>query len=89
MRDDKSSLGLDASITRRDFIGSTLVGSGALLMGMPAPALAQGLGASWTGYSGIGDYARSNGNVASVVNAAHGVRDGIYEAGLEIGRAHV
>ena len=82
MRDDKSSLGLDASITRRDFIGGTLIGSGALLMGMPAPALAQGLGASWTGYSGIGDYAKSNGNVASVVNAAHGVRDGIYEAGL-------
>ncbi len=30
----------------------------------------------------IGDYARSNGNVASVVNAAHGVRDGIYEKNI-------
>ena len=82
MRDDKSALGLDASITRRDFIGGTLIGSGALLLGLPSPAAAQGLGAAWTGYSGIGDYARSNGNVASVVNAAHGVRDGSYEAGL-------
>jgi len=82
MRHDKSSLGLDASITRRDFIGGTLVGSGALLLGAPAPSFAQGLTSEWTGYSGIGDYARSNGNVASVVNAAHGVRDGIYEAGL-------
>jgi spermidine dehydrogenase len=67
------------SITRRDFIGSTLIGSGAMLLGAPPPATAQGLTSDWNGYAGIGDYARSNGNVASVVNAAHGVRDGIYE----------
>src|ERR1700753_3211205 len=68
------------SITRRDFIGSTLIGSGAMLLGAPAPASAQGLTKDWNGYAGIGDYARSNGNVASVVNAAHGVRDGTYES---------
>jgi spermidine dehydrogenase len=78
MRDDARSLGLDAPITRRDFIGATLLGSGAVLLGAPAPA--QSLTSQWNGYSGIGDYARSNGNIASVVNAAHGVRDGIYEA---------
>lgn len=82
MRGDKSNLGLDAAITRRDFIGGTLIGSGALLLGAPSPTAAQGLTSPWNGYSGVGDYARSNGNIASVVNAAHGVRDGIYEARL-------
>ncbi len=80
MGNNDRSLGIDASITRRDFIGATLIGSGAVLMGAAAPAAAQNLTSQWNGYSGIGDYARSNGNIASVVNAAHGVRDGIYEA---------
>ena len=80
MSDESRSLGLDASITRRDFIGSTLIGSGALLLSTAAPSFAQSLTSQWNGYAGIGDYARSNGNIASVVNAAHGVRDGIYEA---------
>ena len=31
----------------------------------------------WTGYGGVGDYATSNGNVASVRDAAHLIRDGI------------
>src|SRR5258706_15180099 len=30
-----------------------------------------GLGPDWTGPGGIGDYGRSNGNTAEVVNAAH------------------
>jgi spermidine dehydrogenase len=80
MSDDARSLGLDTLITRRDFVGATLVGSGAMLLGAPAPSGAQGLTSDWNGYPGVGDYAASNGNVASVVNAAHGVRDGTYEA---------
>jgi spermidine dehydrogenase len=80
MSDEARSLGLRASITRRDFIGSTLIGSGAVLLSAAAPSFAQSLTSQWNGYAGIGDYARSNGNIASVVNAAHGVRDGIYEA---------
>jgi spermidine dehydrogenase len=83
MNGEARSLGLDAHMTRRDFVGATLVGSGAMLLGAAAPAFAQGLPASWNGYTGIGDYSRSNGNTASVVNAAHGVRDGIYEANLD------
>jgi spermidine dehydrogenase len=78
--DELASLGLNAQITRRDFLGSTLIGSGAILLGAAAPAFAQNLTSQWNGYAGIGDYARSNGNIASVVNAAHGIRDGIYEA---------
>jgi spermidine dehydrogenase len=77
------SLGLYASITRRDFLGATLIGSGAILLGAAAPACAQGLTSPWNGYAGVGDYSRSNGNIASVVNAAHGVRDGIYEARID------
>ena len=80
MSDESRLLGLDTPITRRDFLGATLIGSGAVLLGCPAPSRAQGLPPEWNGYAGVGDYARSNGNVASVVNAAHGIRDGLYEA---------
>ncbi len=83
LTDEARALGLNVRITRRDFVGATLVGSGAVLLGAAAPSFAQGLGSSWNGYAGIGDYSRSNGNIASVVNAAHGVRDGIYEARID------
>ena len=71
-----------ANMVRRDFIGTTLIGAGAALLGARAPAYAQNLTSSWNGYAGIGDYARSNGNTADVVNAAHGVRDGRYESAI-------
>jgi len=84
---------VDGGITRRDFVGGTLLGSGAALLGMAAPlreAAAQtiaapltGLGPEWTGPGGIGDYARSNGNTHEVVNAAHGgIRDQQFDARL-------
>jgi len=69
-------------ITRRDFLGATLLGSGAALLNMPCPAMAQDLGREWTGYGGVGDYRVSNGNTAEVVSAAHQVRDGVYDNGL-------
>src|ERR1700732_2998919 len=76
-------LGAHTEITRRDFVGSALLGSGSVLLGMASPASVRtaaaqttglsmtGLGPDWTGPGGIGDYARSNGNTADVVNAAH------------------
>jgi spermidine dehydrogenase len=70
-----------ASITRRDFIGATLVGAGAALLHAPSPADAQELGSAWTGYGGVGDYRFSNGNTAEVVSSAHKVRDAAYAAG--------
>jgi spermidine dehydrogenase len=79
---EDARLGLDRPIVRRDFIGTTLIWSGAILLGATSPASAQNLTGEWTGYAGTGDYARSNGNTAEVVNAAHGVRDGRYEAGI-------
>src|SRR2546430_1107685 len=78
---DKQS-GLNRGITRRDFIGSTLIGAGAALLHAPCPAEAQRLGASWTGYGGVGDYRSSNGNTAEVVQSAHRIRDHAYEGGL-------
>lgn len=81
---ENEKLGMKAAISRRDFVGSTLLGTGAALLSAAAPgglrsARAQtpglpmtGLTADWTGPGGIGDYARSNGNTHEVVNAAHG-----------------
>ena len=65
-------------ITRRDFVGGTLVGFGAaLLSSCTRPRTAPGMMDPWDGYGGVGDYATSNGNVASVRDAAHLIRDGI------------
>src|SRR5690349_13216831 len=81
-RDDRA-LGMDAEITRRDFLNATLIGAGAMLLGAPGPAEAMSRIAGarpdeWTGPGGVGDYATSNGNTKAVVDAAHGLRDGTY-----------
>ena len=87
-------LGMNCEITRRDFIGSTLIGSGAAALSSVAPGLIRdasaqtipvpltGLGPEWTGPGGVGDYARSNGNTHEVVNASHAVRNSDYKARL-------
>lgn len=86
---EELKLGVDRSITRRDFLGSTLIGAGAGLLAMNAPDVMAGgkkndgriklgpLGPDWTGPGGYGDYARANGNTHEVVNTAHALRDGI------------
>ena len=86
---------LPGSITRRDFVGGSLIGAGGALLGMAAPGAVQvaraqtspspmtGLGPDWTGPGGVGDYARSNGNTHEVVNAAHaGVRNQQWDRAL-------
>jgi spermidine dehydrogenase len=82
------SIGMHASITRRDFLGSTLLASGASLLNgwNPAQLLAKGSGSAagsaqddWTGYGGVGDYSRSNGNTYAVMEAGHKMRDGAYD----------
>jgi spermidine dehydrogenase len=83
-RTGKVDLGMNAAITRRDFVNGVLVGSGGALLGRPALSFADALdpyapsGSPWTGYGGVGDYRWSNGNTESVMNAAHGIRDGAY-----------
>jgi spermidine dehydrogenase len=73
---------MDPSITRRDFLGATLLGAGAALLDGLTPA--QILGASaeddWTGFGGIGDYRYSNGNTLEVLQAGHKLRDGAYSS---------
>ncbi len=84
--EDDRQLGLGTNITRRDFVNGVLVGAGAALLYSPVPANAQGLTDTFTGYGGVGDYARSNGNTAPVVNAAHALRDGRYESRIASAR---
>jgi len=82
------ALGMDAEITRRDFLGSTLLASGAGLLSGFAPAeLLAAAGGSradekeeWTGYGGVGEYANSNGNTFEIMQAGHAMRDGAYGA---------
>jgi spermidine dehydrogenase len=69
---------MDTSITRRDFIGSTLVATGGALLSQPAAAQA-GVTDEFTGYGGLGDYATSNGNTLDVVTAGHRMRDGVLD----------
>ena len=66
-------------IIRRDFLNRTLLGAGAALLRMPPPAAAADI---YTGYGGVGDYARSNGDPWPVVEAGHRLRDSQFAAGL-------
>src|SRR5690242_15579290 len=93
--DERRRLGLGARITRRDFVNGVLVGAGGALVSAPLSAAAAPRHRpaaksknprsdtpedTFTGYGGVGDYARANGNTWSVVQAAHRIRDGVYDA---------
>jgi len=72
------ALGMDQPITRRDFLGSTLLASGAQLLAplSPAELLAAAPGAQeWNGYGGVGEYSPSNGNTWEVLAEGHRLRD--------------
>ena len=87
-RTGDAALGMDTPITRRDFLGSTLLASGATLLSERTPAEMVHAGSApgrtsspadeFTGYGGVGDYARSNGNTLDVLQAGHRMRDGAY-----------
>lgn len=68
-------LGLRSNIERRDFLNSTLIAAGAVLMNPGASALKALSPEGWTGYGGVGDYAASNGNTYGVMTAGHQIRD--------------
>ncbi|HEX3866198.1 MAG TPA: FAD/NAD(P)-binding protein, partial [Gemmatimonadaceae bacterium] len=79
-----------ADITRKDFLNASLLGAGAALLGAASPAEALRIagggapaGDGWTGPGGVGDYASSNGNTKPVMDAAHGIRDGLYSKTLK------
>jgi len=75
-RSDKA-LGMNQRICRRDFLNSTLLASGSLLLESltPQQLLARD---DWTGYGGVGDYADSNGNTLEVMRIGHQSRDGAF-----------
>jgi spermidine dehydrogenase len=74
-----ATLGMKAPITRRDFLGSSLLASGAVLLGPITPADLLGGRDEFTGYAGVGEYSASNGNTLDVLQAGHAIRDGLYE----------
>ena len=80
---DATLLGMETNITRRDFLNGTLLGAGAALLHLPSPenlfAGESGNNDYWDGYGGVGDYANSHGNPASVMLNAHKVRDGEFD----------
>ena len=86
-------LGAERPITRRDFLGTAMLGSGAALlwqaapqaMGNPEPTLdLSPSGSPWTGYGGVGDYAWANGDTMEVWEAAHEIRDGVHDEFSEL-----
>ncbi|MEQ8515447.1 MAG: NAD(P)-binding protein [Chromatocurvus sp.] len=88
---ERSDLGADCPISRRDFIAGVLTAAsaatpaGALLAEEESTTFPDAKGwqlspAAFNGPGGTGDYSDSNGNVYSVVNSAHRVRDAILAA---------
>jgi len=82
------AIGMDASITRRDFLGSALLASAATalngltpaqILATPGALRAADAPEDWAGYGGVGEYSRSNGNAFAVMEAGHKMRDGAYE----------
>ena len=69
----------DDSITRRDYLNSTLLGTGSALLGAVCPIHLLGRQNDFDGYSGIGDYRGANGNTLSVLTAGHKIRDRVFE----------
>ena len=52
----EKALGMEAAITRRDFLGSTLLASGVLLLEGLTPAELVAQKDEFTGYGGVGEY---------------------------------
>jgi len=73
------SSGVSSQITRRDFLGSTLLASGAALLSGSTPMEMLPAGEDWTGYGGVGEYSSSNGNTLEVLQAGHKMRDRAYD----------
>ncbi|MBV9479959.1 MAG: NAD(P)-binding protein [Acidobacteria bacterium] len=66
---------------RRDFLNSTLLAAGGVLLGPLSPQqLLASEADDWTGYGGVGDYANSNGNTLAAISAGHQIRNGVFDS---------
>ncbi|MBV8478325.1 MAG: NAD(P)-binding protein, partial [Acidobacteria bacterium] len=66
---------------RRDFLNSTLLAAGGVLLGPLSPRqLLASEADDWTGYGGVGDYANSNGNTLAAISAGHQIRNGVFDS---------
>jgi spermidine dehydrogenase len=74
-----ATLGMGECITRRDFLGSMLLASGAVLLESVTPAKLLAEKDEFTGYGGVGEYSASNGNTLEVLESGHTIRYGIYD----------
>jgi spermidine dehydrogenase len=74
-----AALGIEAQITRRDFLGSALLASGSALLAGTTPAELLAESDDFTGYGGVGEYSASNGNTWEVLQAEHAIRDHRYD----------
>jgi spermidine dehydrogenase len=74
---ERLRLGLDSPISRRDFLNGALLAAGSAAARASAAA-DHSDSDNFTGYGGVGDYARANGNTWPVLQAAHRLRDGTY-----------
>jgi spermidine dehydrogenase len=72
-------IGMEDGITRRDFLGSTLLASGAALLSGLTPSELLAQSNDFDGYGGVGEYSSSNGNTLAVLNAGHAIRDAAYD----------
>lgn len=71
---------MDKGVTRRDFLNGVLIGTGALLLGLPAPGRLFAQPSQQYGFSGVGDYAGSNGNTEDVLRAFRAIEGGTYRS---------
>ncbi len=69
---------INRKITRRDFLNAVLVGAGAGLLSMPAPARLLAAMLSPPGYGGVGDYASSPGDTDEVIRVFRAIERGKY-----------
>ena len=80
---ERQRLGLDAPISRRDFLNGSLIAAGAGVAGFGPSVAAAATSDPFTGFGGVGDYALANGNTWPVIQASHRLRDAGYgEAAL-------
>jgi len=68
-----------SEITRRDFVGGVLLASGAALLDGATPMELLAGKDEFTGYGGVGEYAKSNGNTWAVLESGHRIRDSVYD----------